>query len=310
MTPNETVPSSNSNTPPIFSQENLKPQEGDIPPVVNNQGVPVRTSHSYYKGMFDHNTNSFARKERFINRTYAAKSAIDGYGVFAKEDIKAGEIIEECQAVLLDTTFPKNKDWVLGRYCMTWIANSEIDRVHGPTMALMLGHGMVYNNSETPNAYVVQDSFMKVYTFYALTDIPKGTEITWYYGIGYSQRLRSEGNITHSKFYPDGAHTLNSPESNSLMKIMSAPAKENTVTKTNQPNQSNPAQPAKKGCGCGAKKQQSAPNAEKTPAFRSMVVPDKILNEQNVEQSTQEVAPVTPTENTTTSNDQVSESPV
>jgi len=298
MTPNETPPS--SDTPPVFSQENLQPQDGDMSPVTNKQGIPVRTSHSYYKGMFDHNTNSFARKERFINRTYAAKSEIDGYGVFAKEDIKAGEIIEECQAVLLDTTFPKNKDWVLGRYCMTWVANSEIDRTHGPTMALMLGHGMIYNHSEIPNAYVVQDSYMKTFNFYALTDIPKGTEITWYYGIGYAQRLRSEGKITHSKFFPDGAHTLNSPDSNALMKMMSAPAKEITVVKTAQPNamQTEETQPKKKGCGCGAKKVEPPKNDEKAPSFRSMVVPDKILNE--------EVSPVT-TENTTASNDQVSE---
>jgi hypothetical protein len=308
MTPNQETPKSDAD--PIFSQENMKSREGDMPPVVNTQGIPVRQSHSYYKGMFDHTTNSFARKERFINRTYAGKSQIDGYGVFAKEDIKAGEIIEECQAVLLDTTFPKNKDWVLGRYCMTWIANSEIDRVHGPTMSMMLGHGMIYNHSETPNSYVVQDTFMKVFTFYALTDIPKGTEITWYYGLGYAERLRNEGHITHSKFFPDGAHILNSPDSNSLAKMLSAPAKTTTVTRTNS-NTPEPDVKKKGGCGCGAKKVAPPPSdtiespettPKEKPTFRSMVVPDKIISEDNTANTLEN--------NNTVTNDQVSESKV
>jgi hypothetical protein len=282
MTPNETPPSQGENRQPVFSPENLKSNSNDMKPVLNKEGIPVRTSHSYYQGMFDYNTNTFARKERFINRTYAGKSGVHGYGVFAKEDIKAGEIIEECQAVLLDTTFPNNKDWVLGRYCMTWVANSEVDRVHGPTMSMMLGHGMIYNHSEKPNAYVVQDTFMKVFTFYALTDIPKGTEITWYYGTGYAQRIKDEGKITHSKGVPDGLANIPTGQANNLSGY-AVPATPDSFTKQN-PN-------AKKGgCGCGAKKQPPPTETpEKKVPFRSMVVPDKILNEETPQQTNDKV---------------------
>jgi hypothetical protein len=291
MTPNEAPPSENENREPIFNSENIKPKDTDMKPILNPEGVPVRKSHSYYQGMFDYNTNSFARKERFINRTYVGKSQVHGYGVFAKEDIKAGEIIEECQAVLLDTTFPNNKDWVLGRYCMTWNASSEIDQKYGPTMAMMLGHGMIYNHSEKPNAYVVQDTYMKVFTFYALSDIPKGTEISWYYGTGYAKRLKEEGNLTHSRGFPHGLANIPSGNANNLS-AYEAPATENSLVKPNQQKKSG-------GCGCGNKKKEPAPPVptEKVP-FRSMVVPDKIINEENIEV------------NKTVTNDQVSESKV
>jgi len=287
MTPNETPPSEGENRQPVFSPENLKSKPDDMKPITNKEGIPVRKSHSYYQGMFDYNTNTFARKERFINRTYAGKSGVHGYGVFAKEDIKAGEIIEECQAVLLDTTFPNNKDWVLGRYCMTWLANSEIDKTYGPTMAMMLGHGMIYNHSEKPNAYVVQDTYMKVFTFYALTDIPKGTEISWYYGVGYAQRLKEEGKITHSRGVPDGLSNIPSGSANNLSGY-AVPATENSITKN---------EPKKGGCGCGAKKQppptqeSSMQPPEKKVPFRSMVVPDKILNEETVTPQTNDKVP-------------------
>jgi hypothetical protein len=291
MTPNQTIPLPEEKKEPVFSAENFKPSESDIPPVKTAEGVPVRTSHSHYMGMYDYNNNEFARKERFIQRTYVGKSKLHGYGVFAKEDIKAGEIIEECQALLLDSTFKNNKDWVLQRYAMTWTCGCDVCRTNGNTMAIMMGNGSQYNHSETPNSYIVQDSYMKTFTYYALTDIPKGTEIVWYYGVGYANRLRSEGTLVHSRGIPDGIQNIVTGAANHIGAYMPPASKD----------------PPKKGCGCGAKKpptpgkkvvdvdgnthvlreQNPKELAEpKEPVqFRSMVVPDKIIGDDQVSES-------------------------
>jgi len=289
MTPNEQAPTPEEKKEPIFSPENFKPSENDLPPVKTPEGVPVRTSHSHYMGMYDYNNNEFARKERFIQRSYVGKSKLHGYGVFAKEDIKAGEIIEECQALLLDSTFKNNKDWVLQRYAMTWTCSCDVCRINGSTMAIMMGNGSQYNHSETPNSYIVQDTYMKTFTYYALTDIPKGTEIVWYYGVGYANRLRQEGTLVHSRGIPDGIQNIAKGTANHLGAYLPPAVKD---------------PPKKGGCGCGAKKppaigkkvvdadgnvhvmRETNPpemNEPKEPVqFRSMVVPDKIINDDQV----------------------------
>jgi len=194
MTPNETP---KENSKPIFTTEENK--------VLDTQNLnPVRFSHSNYIGKFDFNTNSFARKEKFLSNTYIGKSNLSGYGVFASKDIDVGEIIEECPAVLLDTTFQKNQDWVLQRYGMTWDCNCEVCRVNGKTIAIFGGNGLFYNHSEKPNAYIVQDYHLKLYRFYALSPIKKDDEITWYYGMGYAERLRNEKNNPNANVVPEG----------------------------------------------------------------------------------------------------------
>jgi len=194
MTPNETP---KENSQPIFAIEENK--------VLDTQNLnPVRVSHSNYFGKFDFNTNSFPRKEKFLSNTYIGKSSISGYGAFASKDIDVGELIEECPALLLDTTFQKNKDWVLQRYGMTWDCNCEICRINGKTIALFGGNGLFYNHSEKPNAYLVQDYHLKLYRFYALSSIKKDEEITWYYGAGYAERLRNEKNNPNANNVPEG----------------------------------------------------------------------------------------------------------
>jgi hypothetical protein len=171
---------------------------------INNSGItgnsvvqvsetePEYTSHSNYYGVFDFNNNAYAKKERFTNRTYVGKSNISGYGVFANEDIAAGELIEEFPVLILDTTWPNNKDNVIQRYAMTWDCNCSICQKNGKSIAIMLGNGSIYNHSEKPNAYIQQDNHFKMYRFFALSDIKKGAEITWYYSSGYAKTLREE----------------------------------------------------------------------------------------------------------------------
>lgn len=189
----------NSDNTPLFKPyiiRELQPNALYMPFISEHPEVFIQKSHSYYIGLFDAKNKQFAYKDTFApSKGIVKKSNISGYGVFAIEDIKAGDMIEECPAILLDTTFSQNKDWVLSRYAFAWSANTEITRVNGSTMTLVLGNGMMYNHDDLPNAYFVQDSCLKIFRLYAISDIKMGDEITWYYGEEYSNRLREEKKI-------------------------------------------------------------------------------------------------------------------
>ena len=272
---------------PIFKSitaKELEPLPTDMPVSRDETGAPIRKSHSYYKGAFDTKNNRFAYKEEFVKpKSVVKKSPISGYGVFADEDIKAGDLIEECLAILTDTTFPQNKDWVLGRYLFTWNAPSDVTTKNGSTMAMLTGNALLYNHSEIPNSYYVQDSYLKMFRMYALSDIKKGEEIVWYYGAGYAKTLRDERKITSDTNVPDGFRV--DPKTGNIVPVL----------------------PKKGGCGCGKKttdpknptpKQLEGPKGVQSPEvkippestpekllFRSMVVPEKIINDDKVQNS-------------------------
>lgn len=92
-------------------------------------------------------------------------SSIQGYGVFAAEEIKKGQIIEECY-----TLFSHSKDFI-----------DYVFECNGMT-ALVLGYGAIYNHSNSPNASYHFDTKRMTTTFYALHEIRAGEEITISYG--------------------------------------------------------------------------------------------------------------------------------
>lgn len=92
-------------------------------------------------------------------------SSIQGYGVFAAEEIKKGQIIEECY-----TLFSYSKDF-----------SDYVFECNGMT-ALALGCGGIYNHSVTPNANFRFDTKRMTTTFYAINEIHPGDEITISYG--------------------------------------------------------------------------------------------------------------------------------
>jgi hypothetical protein len=123
-------------------------------------------------------------------------------------------------------------------------------------MALVLGNGMIYNHSEKPNSYWNQDTALKYYSLHALTDINKDEEITWYYGAGYSMRLKMESAMTFERGTPEGW----------------PPSGKNLRNSTNTSSNSEPTELVK----------DEEVKEEKTAEqllFRSMVVPEKILND-------------------------------
>jgi len=101
-----------------------------------------------------------------------SKTPDAGRGVFAKERIEKGELIEQCPVVALED--PKDRD----RLRKTGLVNYYF--LWGETRtyaAICLGWGSVYNHSFEPNARYEKAMEDRRMDFYALRDIEPGEEI-------------------------------------------------------------------------------------------------------------------------------------
>ena len=115
---------------------------------------------------------------RARQRTYIAPSQLHGRGVFAAEPIAAGEVIEECPVLRVPMEQLEHLGaTIVDEYYFAWDADG----------AIALGHGSLYNHSDTPVAEYRKDIAADVLTVRALSDIAAGEEITFHYsgpGIG------------------------------------------------------------------------------------------------------------------------------
>lgn len=104
-----------------------------------------------------------------IRKTEINKSKIHGRGVFAKCNIKKGEVIEECPVLKtnwINTDNPKGiRDYVFG-----WI-----DCRH--RCVIPLGYGALCNHSYYPNSECADDVKRNLIIFTAKRKIKKGEEI-------------------------------------------------------------------------------------------------------------------------------------
>lgn len=108
---------------------------------------------------------------------YVSKSGIPnaGRGVFAKRDIKKGEIIEKCPMIEVPKgDVSKLRESVLVTYFFYFGNKKE-------RLALALGFGSLYNHSAKPNAVYKVKPKETVIEFIALKDIKKDSEITFNY---------------------------------------------------------------------------------------------------------------------------------
>lgn len=97
------------------------------------------------------------------------RSRIQGWGVFAKEDINAFELLEEDPMILIpidSTSLPLYK---------FAFPNSD-------NGAVPMGFGCIYNHSNTPNAYWETDEENNIFIFTTKEFIKKDEEIVTYYG--------------------------------------------------------------------------------------------------------------------------------
>lgn len=119
-------------------------------------------------------------KKLFVN-----KSSIHGYGVFAGENIKKGDIIEECYCILTEECS-----------CFSNYAFAAKDK-----SSVVLGFGTIYNHStEYQNAYFEFEPKRTLMVFKALRNIVKGEEIFTRYGKDWFQN-KNLIEITPSRLY-------------------------------------------------------------------------------------------------------------
>jgi len=96
-----------------------------------------------------------------------------GRGVFTREKIREGSVIEKCPVILVADGLSDDKESGLFDYCFDV----------GGTSAIALGFGSLYNHSDEPNVEWTDVPRDLVIVFHALRDIDAGEELTIDYGI-------------------------------------------------------------------------------------------------------------------------------
>ena len=106
------------------------------------------------------------------------KSGIHGNGVFAKETIADGEVVEELRLFRLAWRMAYQKDPVLERYAI--VDNSCKCRdcsIHGPSVYIPMGYGALYNYGFDSNIRAEFDFPNLKMKIIATEEIPAGKEI-------------------------------------------------------------------------------------------------------------------------------------
>jgi SET domain-containing protein len=110
-------------------------------------------------------------------KVYVSKSRISdaSRGVFAKSDIKKGEVVETAPIIEVPRHDMSNlKESVLVTYFFYFGKNKE-------RLAVALGFGSIYNHSDKPNVAYKIKLKEKIIEFTAINDITKDDEITFDY---------------------------------------------------------------------------------------------------------------------------------
>lgn len=107
-------------------------------------------------------------------------SKLHGKGVFAKRDIKKGEVIVESHMALIHVN--ENLPKVLATLQFQW--TEEYDAI------CLSDVGSFFNHNSNPSAEIISRDFTnQVQTFAAKTDISKGDEITIYYNDAFEKYI-------------------------------------------------------------------------------------------------------------------------
>lgn len=118
------------------------------------------------------------------HRLYIKPIKGKGRGVFCKQFIAKGEIIETAPLIVLPAAdHPTATSSQLCDYFFNF--NKEEH-----TLALVLGFGSLYNHATRNNAVYTLDRENKTMEYYALEDIPPGTEICINYSGEYGKEYK------------------------------------------------------------------------------------------------------------------------
>lgn len=110
-------------------------------------------------------------------KIFISKSPIHGYGIFAKETIKQGELIEECPIFDLNIQYGQMSPLFLD-YRFNWPQGTH----EWNKQVLAWGYGSLYNHSNEPNAQWKSNLEKETFEFFALKEINPNEEILVYYG--------------------------------------------------------------------------------------------------------------------------------
>jgi hypothetical protein len=102
-----------------------------------------------------------------------------GRGVFAGQELRAGELIETSPVVVIDAPFER-LPIVLQRMVFSWGTGSGSQEAH----ALALGYGSLYNGANPANVRFERNVGQLLVRFFAARDIACGEELTINYSTG------------------------------------------------------------------------------------------------------------------------------
>lgn len=98
-----------------------------------------------------------------------------GRGVFASKRYKAGEIVEVCPVLILDTPW---EDMPAEIQSMVYDWGHATDQESNVQFALALGPGSLFNHASPPILSFAADSDQRAMVYTAAVDIEPGTELT------------------------------------------------------------------------------------------------------------------------------------
>ncbi len=116
------------------------------------------------------------------DKIYLDKSLVAGRGVFAKQAIKKGEVIEIAPILVIppEQSYDLCRD--LYRFVFDWGVEGK------KTVALAMGFGSFYNHSDDPNAVYERSLFSRELRFTTIKDIKSGEEIFINYGYKIAEK--------------------------------------------------------------------------------------------------------------------------
>jgi uncharacterized protein len=124
-------------------------------------------------------------------KIYVDNSPIHGLGVFAKEQIFEGDIIEICPVIDMGMIFGETSH-ILIDYRFNWPQGGG----NWIKQVVATGFGMLYNHSDDANANWRSNFDTNSFEFYATKNINPGDEIfVWYGDVNYWNDGRNHTNI-------------------------------------------------------------------------------------------------------------------
>lgn len=99
-----------------------------------------------------------------------------GRGVFARQDIAKGEMIEVAPVIIVAEEDVPDSGGAPDGYLLDWEPEEK-----GQEHCMPLGYIMLYNHSKDENLYLENDHEAMTITSYALRDIKAGEELMWDY---------------------------------------------------------------------------------------------------------------------------------